>query len=75
MQNKYMYISLLLLQYNSCIELSYCIMLLLAQTRLFYTLLDHAKPEQRVQTEQAQVEDFTNLVWIKATPGASHHYP
>jgi hypothetical protein len=50
------------------------IILLLAHLQLFYTL-DHAEPKPGAQAEQAQAEEFTNLVWIKAYPGASHHYP
>jgi hypothetical protein len=37
--------------------------------------VDHAKLKAGVQAKQAQGEDFTNLVWIKASPGASHHHP
>jgi hypothetical protein len=35
-------------------------------------MLDHAELEPGVQAEQAQAEVFTNLVWIKASPRASH---
>jgi hypothetical protein len=39
------------------------IMLTLAHMQPFYALdQDHAEPESEVQVEQAQVEDFTNLV-------------
>jgi hypothetical protein len=39
------------------------IMMTLAHMQPFYALdQDHAKPESEVQVEQAQVEDFTNLV-------------
>jgi hypothetical protein len=41
----------------------HCIMLTLAHMQPFYVLdQDHAEPESEVQAEQAQVEDFTNLV-------------
>jgi hypothetical protein len=35
-------------------------------------MLGHAEPEFEVPTEQVSAEDFTNLVWIKASPGESH---
>jgi hypothetical protein len=50
------------------------IILLLAHTRLFYTL-DHVESKQEVQAEQAQAEDLTNLVWIKVSPGALTNAP
>jgi hypothetical protein len=40
----------------------------------FWTL-DHAKPELEEPTEQAQVEEFTNLVWIKTSLDAFNHAP
>jgi hypothetical protein len=36
-----------------------------------YTL-GPAESELEEPTEQVHVEGFTNLVWIKASPGASH---
>jgi hypothetical protein len=33
-------------------------------------MLGHVEPELEEPTEQAQDEDLTNLVWIKASPGA-----
>jgi hypothetical protein len=50
------------------------IILLLAHIRLYYTL-DHNEPKPGVQAEQAQVEGLTNLVWIKASPGALTNDP
>jgi hypothetical protein len=35
----------------------------------------YAEPELEVPTEQVQVEDFTNLDWIKASPGAFNQRP
>jgi hypothetical protein len=52
-------------------HLMHRIILLLAHIRLFYTL-DHTEPKSGIQAEQAQAESLTNLVWIKASPGASH---
>jgi hypothetical protein len=49
------------------------ITLLLAQSCAF--VIDHAEPEFEELTEQAQAEDLTNLVWIKASPGALTHAP
>jgi hypothetical protein len=37
--------------------------------------LGHAEPEFEEPTEKAQVEAITNLVWIKASPGAFNHAP
>jgi hypothetical protein len=37
-------------------------------------MLDHAESELGVQAEQAQTECLTNLVWIKASPGAFNQY-
>jgi hypothetical protein len=34
--------------------------------------VDHVEPELGVQAEKAQAEGLTNLVWIKASSGASH---
>jgi hypothetical protein len=45
--------------------LMHCIILLLAHV-CSYTL-DHAEPELEELTEQAQVEEFTNLAWIEAS--------
>jgi hypothetical protein len=67
-------IRLLLLCIVLILHLMYFIILLLAHLRLFYTL-DHTEPKPGAQAEQAQAEEFTNLVWIKAYPGASHHDP
>jgi hypothetical protein len=33
-------------------------------------MLGHAEPELEEPTEQTQAEEFTNLVWIKASPSA-----
>jgi hypothetical protein len=33
------------------------------------------EPELEELMEQAQVKEFTNLVWIKASPGASNLHP
>jgi hypothetical protein len=52
-------------------HLMHRIILLLVHIRLFYTL-DHTEPKSGIQAEQAQAESLTNLVWIKASPGASH---
>jgi hypothetical protein len=42
-----------------------------------HLLLGHmyAKPKLEEPTEQAQAEEFTNLVWIKVSPGAFNHTP
>jgi arginine repressor len=54
-------------------HLVHYIMLPLAHIRLFYALDQvHAESESEVQAEQVEVKEFTNLVWIKASPGASH---
>jgi hypothetical protein len=37
--------------------------------------VDHAEPESEFQVEHAQVEDFTNLAWIKVSPDAPNHRP
>jgi hypothetical protein len=61
--------------FASCLILHFmhCIMLTLAHIQPFYALDQvHAEPESEVQAEQAQVESLTDLVWIKASPGASH---
>jgi hypothetical protein len=39
-----------------------------------YMTLNHTELEPGVQVEQAQAKDFTNLVWIKASPGAFNQY-
>jgi hypothetical protein len=51
--------------------LSHCIIWLLAHVCQYK--LDHA--ELKVQAEQVQVEDLTNLDWIKASPGALTNDP
>jgi hypothetical protein len=38
-------------------------------------VIDHVDPEFEEPTEQAQAKDLTNLVWIKASPGAFNHVP
>jgi hypothetical protein len=53
--------------------LLHCVILLLAFICSYR--LDHAELELAEPMEQAQVEEFTNLVWIKASPSASHHIP
>jgi hypothetical protein len=35
----------------------------------------YAEPKLEEPTEQAQVEEFTNLVWIKASPIAFNYAP
>jgi hypothetical protein len=35
----------------------------------------YAESELEEPKEQAQAEDFTNKIWIKASPGVSHHNP
>jgi hypothetical protein len=39
--------------------------------------LGHMYAELKLEepTEQAQAEEFTNLVWIKASPSAFNHAP
>jgi hypothetical protein len=37
--------------------------------------IDHAEPELKESRKQAQDEDFTNIVWIKASPGAFNQCP
>jgi hypothetical protein len=64
-------IRLLLFCIALILHLMHCIILLLAHIRLFYTL-DHAELKPEAQAEQAQAEEFTNLVCIKASPGTSH---
>jgi hypothetical protein len=60
---------LLLFHVSSCtLHLMHCTIMLLAHIWLVY-LLGHVYAEA---TEQAQAEEFTNLVWIKVSPGASH---
>jgi hypothetical protein len=53
--------------------LMHCTILLSTHSCAF--TLDNAEPELEVQAEQAQVEDPTNLVWIKASPDASNNHP
>jgi hypothetical protein len=48
--------------------LSHCIIWLLAHVCSY--VLDHKEPKFEEPTEQAQAEAITNLVWIKASPGA-----
>jgi hypothetical protein len=51
-------------------------MLTLAHIQPIYALDQvHAETVSEVQAEQAQVEVTTNLVWIKASPGAFNHAP
>jgi hypothetical protein len=38
-------------------------------------MIDHMEPEFEEPTEQAQVEDITNLVWIKVSPDTLTHAP
>jgi hypothetical protein len=50
-------------------------LLLLAHIQPFYVLDQvRVEPKPEVQVEQAQVEATTNLVWIKASPGAFNQY-
>jgi hypothetical protein len=35
----------------------------------------YAEPELEEPMERVQVEDFTKLVWLKASPGALNHAP
>jgi hypothetical protein len=35
----------------------------------------YAEPELEVPMERVQVKEFTNLVWLKASPGAFNHAP
>jgi PIN domain nuclease of toxin-antitoxin system len=52
----------------------HCIMLTLAHIQPFYALDQvHTDPVSKVQVEQAQVEEITNLVWIKAIPDVFNH--
>jgi hypothetical protein len=58
------------LTYHLC-----CIMSLLAHIWSIYPLgYIYKEPELEEPKEQAQAEDFTNIVWINASPGASHHH-
>jgi hypothetical protein len=51
----------------------HCTIMLLAHIWRIYPLGHvYAEPELKEPTEQAQAEEFTNLVWIKASPGESH---
>jgi hypothetical protein len=62
--------------FASCwiLHFMHCIMLTLAHIQPFHALDQvHAEPVSEVQAEQAQVEAITNLVWIKASPGAFNH--
>jgi hypothetical protein len=48
----------------------YCTMLLSAHVYAY--VIDHEEPEPEEPMDRAQIEVPTNLVWIKASPGASH---
>jgi hypothetical protein len=54
-------IRLLLFCIALILHLMHCIILLLAYIWLFYKL-DHAEPKPGAQAEQAQAEEFTNLI-------------
>jgi hypothetical protein len=66
----------LLLFHGSCftLHLMHCTIILLAHIWLVYPL-GHVCAESELEepTEQAQGEEFTNLIWIKASPGAFNH--
>jgi hypothetical protein len=49
-----------------------CIALLLVSHTCIIAI-DPVKQEPEEPTEQAQVEEFTNLAWTKTSSGASHH--
>jgi hypothetical protein len=51
----------------------HCMLCLVSHTWTF--ALDSAKPEPEVQSEQAQVEEFTNLSLDQGKPGAFSHAP
>jgi hypothetical protein len=53
-------------------HLMHYITLLLAHSCAF--AIDHAELEFEEPTEQAQADDLTNLVWIKACPSALNQY-
>jgi hypothetical protein len=38
-------------------------------------MLGHAEPKLEETMKQAKVEEFTNLVWIKASPDTSNQCP
>jgi PIN domain nuclease of toxin-antitoxin system len=62
--------------FASCwiLHFMHCIMLTLAHIQPFYALDQvHTDPVSKVQVEQAQVEEITNLVWIKAIPDVFNH--
>jgi hypothetical protein len=64
--------------FASCLTMHFmhCIMLTLAHIQPFHALDQaHVEPEPEVQAEQAQAEGFTNIVWIKASPGALTNDP
>jgi hypothetical protein len=52
--------------------LHYIIML---SAHAFAYSLGHTEPEFEEPTEQVQVEESSNLVWIKASPGVSINDP
>jgi hypothetical protein len=50
-----------------------CTITLLAHVWLIYPLGHmYVEPNLEEPTKQAQAEDFTNIVWIKASPSASN---
>jgi PIN domain nuclease of toxin-antitoxin system len=62
--------------FASCwiLHFMHCIMLTLAHIQPFYALDQvHTDPVSKVQVEQAQVEEITNLVWINAIPDVFNH--
>jgi hypothetical protein len=42
-------------------------------THIYSHTLDHVEPGPKVQAEQVQVENLTNLVWIKVSSGVFNH--
>jgi hypothetical protein len=49
----------------------HCTIMLVAHIWLIYPLGHvYTEPELKEPTKQAEVEEFTNLLWIKASPGA-----
>jgi hypothetical protein len=54
----------------------HCTKMSLAHVWLIYPIVHvYAEPELEEPTKQAQDEDFTNIVWIKTSPDASHQSP
>jgi hypothetical protein len=54
----------------------HCTKMSLAHVWLIYPIGHvYVEPELKESTMQAQDEDFTNIVWMKASPGASHQSP